>query len=222
MSSDFVFSAQGDGQHFKKPPDISKPSTSTTSFRDKLIGSNQSSQIREKKDMIAKKLVRIEHEHGIRLLLKVFLETKVFEDMCTPWKDALVINLLGKTLGYNTLKDRLKKIWKVQGGFEIMDNDNRFYMVKFDQAVDKEKVISDGPWMIFDHCFAVSHWSPEFASPEAKVKRTIVWIRFPSLNPVYYDESFLLAMASAIGRPIKVDNNILKMVRGRFVRVCGG
>ena len=30
------------------------------------------------------------------------------------------------------------KIWKLQGGFEIMDNDNSFYMVKFDQAEDRE------------------------------------------------------------------------------------
>jgi hypothetical protein len=165
--------------------------------------------------MIAKKLVRIEHEHGNRLLPKVFLVTKVFEDMCTPWKDVLVIKILGKTLGYNTLKDRLKKVWKLQGGFEVMDNDNGFSMVKFDRVADREKVISDGPWMI-------SHWSPEFASSEAKVKPTIFWIRFPGLNPIYYDESFLFALASAIGRPIKVDNNTLKMERGRFARVCGG
>jgi hypothetical protein len=93
-------------------------------------------------------------------------------------------------------------------------------MVKFDQPADKEKVITGGPWLIFDHCFAVSHWSPEFAYPDAKVNRTVVWVRFPGLNLVYYDESFLLAMASAIGRPIKVDTNTLKVERGKFARVC--
>jgi len=101
-----------------------------------------------------------------------------------------------------------------------MDNDNGFYMVKFDQSADKEKVISGGPWLIFDHCLSVSHWSPEFASPNAKVERTVVWVRFPGLNLVYYDESFLLAMASAIGRPIKVDTNTLKVERAKFARVC--
>ncbi|GAU50505.1 hypothetical protein TSUD_409800 [Trifolium subterraneum] len=101
-----------------------------------------------------------------------------------------------------------------------MDNDNGFYMVKFDHAADREKVITGGPWLIYDHCLAVSHWSPEFASPNAKVERTIVWVRFPGLNLVYYDESFLLAMASAIGRPIKVDTNTMKVERGRFARVC--
>jgi len=72
------------------------------------------------------------------------------------------------------MKERLQKIWKLQGGFDIMDNDNGFFMVKFDQAADKEKVITGGPWLIFDHCLVVTHWTPEFASPNAKVDRTVV------------------------------------------------
>jgi hypothetical protein len=80
-------------------------------------------------------------------------------------------------------------------------------MVKFDHSADKEKVIIGGPWLIFDHCLVVSHWSPEFASPNAKVEHTVFWVRFPCLNLVYYDESFLMAMASSIGRPIKIDTN---------------
>jgi hypothetical protein len=71
------------------------------------------------------------------------------------------------------MKDRLHKVWKFHRGFEIMDNDNGFYMVKFDQVVNKEKVISGDPWLIFDHCLDVSHWSPEFASPNAKIERTV-------------------------------------------------
>jgi len=101
-----------------------------------------------------------------------------------------------------------------------MDNDNIFFMVKFDQAADKVKVITGGPWLIFDHCLAVTHWTPKFTSPNAKMDRTVVWVRFPGLNLVYYDESFLLAMASALGRPIKVDINTLRVERGKLARVC--
>ncbi|MCH79387.1 hypothetical protein A2U01_0000136 [Trifolium medium] len=218
----FVFSAHNDShqQLSKKPPDPLKQSSPKLSFRDKLLGPSQNIPPREKEDMIAKKLVRIELEDGNRLLPKVYIEPKVFQDLCTPWKDAIVVKLLGKTLGYNTMKERLQKIWKLQGGFEIMNNDNGFYMVKFDHAADKEKVITGGPWLIYDRCLAVSHWSPEFASPNAKIERTVVWVRFPGLNLVYYDESFLMAMASAIGRPIKVDINTLNVERGRFARVC--
>jgi len=40
-------------------------------------------------------------------------------------------------------------VWKLQGGFEIMDYDNGFYMVKLDHATNKEKIIMGGPCLIF-------------------------------------------------------------------------
>lgn len=90
-------------------------------------------------------------EGGNRLLPRVKLDDKVFNDLCEPWRDALVITLLGKTVGYRVMKDRLEKLWKPQGGFDILDVDNGYYMVKFDLQSEKERVMSGGPWMIFDH-----------------------------------------------------------------------
>lgn len=60
----------------------------------------------------------------------------------------------------------------------------------------------------------------DIVSPLAKIERTMVWIRFPGLNLVYYDESFLLALASTVGTPVKVDTNTLKVERGCFARIC--
>lgn len=45
----------------------------------------------------------------------------------------------------------------------------------------------------------------------------LVWIRFPNLNIVYYDESF--AMTSIIGRVIEV-NNILKVEKKIRKNLC--
>ena len=78
----------------------------------------------------------------------------------------------------------------------------------------------EGPWMVFDHYLAVTQWSPEFATPMAKVEKTMVWIQFPRLNLLYYDESFLLALAAMVGKPVKVDRNTLNIERGRFARIC--
>jgi len=71
MSSDFVFSAQSDFnlQATKKPPDLHSPQPPKLSFRDKLLGPSQEIQVREKEDMIEKKLVCIELEDGNRLSL---------------------------------------------------------------------------------------------------------------------------------------------------------
>ncbi|KAG4907164.1 hypothetical protein JHK86_055648 [Glycine max] len=40
------------------------------------------------------------------------------------------------------------------------------------------------------------------------------------MNLVYYDESILLALASAVGHPIKVDNNMKDFRRDHFACVC--
>lgn len=48
----------------------------------------------------------------------------------------------------------------------------------------------------------------------------MVWVRFPGLNLLYYDENVLLGMAKVIGKPIHIDQNTLRVDRGRFARVC--
>lgn len=136
-------------------------------------------------------------------------------------RDALVVKLLGKNVGYFAMKDRLQRVRKAQGGFEILDADNGYYMVKFDLQSDKERVESGGAWMIFDHYLYVFNWAPNFASPSAKIQRTMVWVRFPRLNLIYYnDQNVLLGLASVIGKPIRVDKDTLNVERGRFARVC--
>lgn len=101
-----------------------------------------------------------------------------------------------------------------------MDISNGFYMAKFDIEPDRAHVMEDGPWMLFNHYLTVLRRSPEFASPTAKIDRTLVWIWFPSLNLVFYDESVLMAMAIVVRRPVIVDANTRDVWQGRFARMC--
>ncbi|GAU48589.1 hypothetical protein TSUD_405790 [Trifolium subterraneum] len=144
----------------------------------------------------------------------------IMKDLSVPWKDALVVKLLGKHLRYNIMKNKLKNVWKLMGGIELMDVRSSFYMVKFDGEEDKNKVINGGPWMIYDHYFVMRQWTPSFNASTTKIDKTMVWIRIPSLNLAFYDESVLWALASMVGNPIKVDLQTLKVARGRFARMC--
>lgn len=130
------------------------------------------------------------------------------------------MKILGKKVGFRIMQNRLTSLWKLVGGFELMDVDNGYYMVKFELEEDRKKVIGGGPWMVFDNYLSVAPWSPEFVSSIARVEKILVWVRFPGMNLVYYDESLLLAMAAAVGRSIKVDEHTLKVEEDRFARVC--
>jgi hypothetical protein len=74
--------------------------------------------------------------------------------------------------------------------------------------------------MIMDHYVAIRPWTTDFISSQVKINKTLVWIRFPSLGMEYYDESLLLALATAVGTPVKVDMHTLDASRGKFARVC--
>lgn len=150
----------------------------------------------------------------------VQIDEPVLEGMCAPWKDGVVGKLCGKSIGYNTMRDRLSRVWKLMAGFEIIDIGNDFFMVKLEEEVDRNKEMDEGPWMIFDRYLTAQTWSPEILSPTVKIDKTLVWICFPGLNVLYYDESILMALAAAVGNPVKVDQNTLEVNHGRFARIC--
>lgn len=77
--------------------------------------------------------------------------------------------------------------------------------------------MKEGLWMVFDHYLTVKTWNPDFISPAEKTKP---WYGYVIMNLVYYDESILLALASAVGHPIKVDNNMKDFRRDHFACVC--
>ena len=47
----------------------------------------------------------------------VHVDDKVFEELCEPWKDALVVKLLGKNIGYKIMKKRVTRLWKLHASF---------------------------------------------------------------------------------------------------------
>lgn len=71
--------------------------------------------------------------------------------------------------------------------------------------------------MIFDHYLAVRPWVPDFVSSEVKIDSTFAWILLPSLSKEYYDENVLMALPSAMGKPVKVDIRIIHASRGKLV-----
>lgn len=102
----------------------------------------------------------------------------------------------------------------------MVDIGHYFFMIKSDLEADKEKVMKGGPWMVYDQCLAVQPWKPDFIASQVEIVRTIVWIRFPSLGMEFYDESVLLALASVVSTPIKVDMQTKDVSRGKYARVC--
>ena len=72
-------------------------------FRDKLLGNKKAAQPKEHMDIIEKGLVKIDLVDGNRLL-KVQIDNKLFDTLCDPWRETLIIKLLGKKVGFKIMR----------------------------------------------------------------------------------------------------------------------
>ncbi|KAL7202045.1 hypothetical protein ACSBR1_033676 [Camellia fascicularis] len=137
-----------------------------------------------------------------------------------PWKNCLIVTILGRNIGYNLFVNRMRKLWNLQAGFESLDIGNGFFIVKFEMMEDYTKVFTGGPWIVLDRYVTVRKWQPDFKSDEAEADTTAVWVRFPNLPIEYYDEKVLYHISKVLGNPLKVDINTAMAARGKYVRVC--
>ncbi|XP_029152421.1 uncharacterized protein [Arachis hypogaea] len=93
-----------------------------------------------------------------------------------------------------------------------------YFLVKFDVAEEREKVILGGPWMIERNYVAVKPWDQEFRSSENCFKATLVWIRISELPIWCYQEDAMLRVAAVVGIPVKVDLATKLAERERYAR----
>ncbi|CAL1372536.1 unnamed protein product [Linum trigynum] len=157
-------------------------------------------------------------EHNGEPALKISSAFK--ERICAPWHRTLVIRLLGLRIGFVTLCNRLKGIWRPTGAMEIKDLDHDCFLVKLDNEQDYFRALTDSPWVIYDHYLVVQQWTPNFKASDPLPKKMIVWVQLPALKIHFYHKEVLNMLENLIGRTIKLDFHTLTQQRAKFARIA--
>ncbi|KAH1083892.1 hypothetical protein J1N35_023653 [Gossypium stocksii] len=76
---------------------------------------------------------------------------RIHQLLTKDMENTIVLKLLGRNIGYSVLHNKIYSIWKPQFPFKLIDIENEYFLVKFQNKFDCEKVLSEGPWIIFDH-----------------------------------------------------------------------
>ncbi|MBA0711280.1 hypothetical protein Golax_010478, partial [Gossypium laxum] len=78
----------------------------------------------------------------------------------------VILKLLGRNIGYGalSLNNRINNLWKPFKPFQLMDIENGYFLAKFQCVDDYEKVLSQGPWLIYRQYLTVQPWTKDFNS----------------------------------------------------------
>lgn len=96
-----------------------------------------------------------------------------FEHLCQPWRKCLVVKILGKSIGFLPMHEKMRSRWKLEGNFNLIVIKNRYFMVTFGMEVDRDKEVNGEPWMIFDHYLTILPWDPYFLTLESKADKIL-------------------------------------------------
>ncbi|KAI9085210.1 hypothetical protein K1719_032843 [Acacia pycnantha] len=124
---------------------------------------------------------------------KFWFEDKERERLMRPFRRSLVVKLMGRQPSYGFLVKKLRQIWARKGNIDILDLDNEFYLVSFQNHEDYMEALTGG---------------------------LVAWVRFPDLPAPLFDKKFLLNLGNSIGRAIRLDIHTAQRARGKFARMC--
>lgn len=193
------------------------------SFKDKLVGEilGAYSQSLAFSDQTKAESKLDEETEDIREGLAVISLTKETKQRIqAPWAKALIVNVFGKTAGYNFLHEKLLSLWKPSGRFDMVDLGKDFYLLRFVVRDDLEMVLMKGPWFIGEHFLSIRRWEVNFKPSEVQVSSMVVWVRLNELPIEYYDGEVLRHIGKALGKVLKVDMHTATEARGRYARLC--
>nr|KYP70239.1 Putative ribonuclease H protein At1g65750 family [Cajanus cajan] len=151
---------------------------------------------------------------------KIQISQEEFEEWCAPWKNALVINVLGRHVSFKALEHKIHRDWAKNGAVRIIDMPNDYFLVQFKEEEDYRHALYEGPWKIADHYIVVQRWRPFFTVTATKVRKIAAWIRIPGLPIELYHDRFLWRVGNKLGTMLKIDKLTSIHSRGKFARIC--
>ena len=94
-----------------------------------------------------------------------------------------------------------------------------FFLIKFNDDSDYDKVLRGGPWFIREHFLAIKPWEPYFKASEATFSAVAVWIHFLELPIEFYDPSVLREIGGAIGPVLRIDSYTTMGTKASYARL---
>ncbi|XP_050207401.1 uncharacterized protein LOC126656823 [Mercurialis annua] len=145
---------------------------------------------------------------------------RVQEELSKPWRRTVVVKLLGRPIGFRNFCNRLENMWNFTQGFDVIDVENDFFLVKLKSDCDVEAVLTWGPWVMLGHYLSVQSWKEDFNCSMGCVQSIQAWIRLPGMPIHYYNKKVLRFIGQMVGKVVKIDYCTEIAERGKFARIA--
>ncbi|KAF7846853.1 hypothetical protein BT93_L3667 [Corymbia citriodora subsp. variegata] len=155
------------------------------------------------------------HNHGVR----VEPAPSGFMKLGQPLNQSHVVTNKGKRLPFRLVESALKHLWG-QRLLEVKANDQGFYFFHIADSEFRREVLEGGPLTVARVPLILQQWQPMLELKKGEHSSIPVWIRLKNIPYGLWSATGLSKIASAIGRPLYVDQRTEQLKMISFAWVC--
>ncbi|XP_058774501.1 uncharacterized protein LOC131648792 [Vicia villosa] len=134
-------------------------------------------------------------------------------------ENALIMYAIGEPLSMNAVKKFMTNTWNFVALPELFYNQEGYFLIKFNTREDKDSLLLIGPYTIYRKPMFLHEWTPEFQLKDDLLRVLPLWVIFPQLPLLYWGEESIGKIASALGKPLMMDECTAKKLRVSYARV---
>ena len=99
--------------------------------------------------------------------------TDVFEEGESIWKHSVVAQFIDRIPNFSLSQKLVNVLWGSEGEVTIRPAGVNLFIIQFQNAVIRDKVLEEGPWHIQNQPLIVRKWEPGLASLDVfKTRKT--------------------------------------------------
>ena len=136
------------------------------------------------------------------------------------WKGFLVGKLFNKRIPLYVVRAVVDKLWGKHEMPEISTTDNGLYLFRFRDMDARDWVMESGPWYIARRLVILQVWQPSMEMLNIQLTSLPIWVKFYNIPLEYWTNTCLGYIASAVGKPLRLDSLTENRFRLSFARIC--
>ncbi|KAJ8763361.1 hypothetical protein K2173_002244 [Erythroxylum novogranatense] len=110
------------------------------SYQEKLLGKlarQQETPTTEPVDLLASKSMTMHFRQNDPLCLEFQIDPSFKQQLMAPWQQAIIVKVLGRTVGYKVLYTHVRQLWEPKGDMDNLDLGHGYFLVKFTAEDDR-------------------------------------------------------------------------------------
>lgn len=101
---------------------------------------------------------------------QVKFSRRVYSSIDENNKQTLIMRMLGRSIGYRALVNRIESFWGLTSEYKIVDLDNNYFLIKLASQNNYDRILIGGPWIVYGHYMMVQPWTRKFSMEETSNK----------------------------------------------------